>query len=84
MGDRPLAVCPKRPLDNASATGLSFGDGAHKCPGANIAILEADIFLSKLFALPGVRMNTAPQVSFNDAIGGYELRGMTVTVPTKH
>ncbi|MGC7102096.1 cytochrome P450 [Amycolatopsis lurida] len=82
VGDRPLAVCPLRPLDNASAYGLSFGDGAHKCPGANIAIVETDIFLSKLFALPGVRMNTAPRVSFNDAIGGYELRDMVVAVPT--
>lgn len=79
VGDRPLAVCPMRPLDNAAAAGLSFGDGAHKCPGAHIAILETDIFLSKLFALPDVRMNTPPRVSFNDAIGGYELRGLTVS-----
>lgn len=83
VGDRPLAVCPMRPLNNASTAGLSFGEGAHKCPGATIAILETDIFLSKLFALPGVRMNTAPRVSFNDAIGGYELRGMMVAIPTK-
>jgi cytochrome P450 len=81
MGEQPRAVCPARPLNEASAPGLSFGDGAHKCPGANIAILETDIFLNKLFALPGVRMNAPPRVSLNDAIGGYELRGMVVAVP---
>ncbi|MGI8305472.1 cytochrome P450 [Saccharopolyspora hattusasensis] len=81
VGDQPLAVCPARSLNDASAPGLSFGDGAHKCPGANIAILETDVFLKKLLALPGVEMSKPPRVSFNDAIGGYELRGMVVSVP---
>ncbi|MEV0700514.1 cytochrome P450 [Saccharopolyspora sp. NPDC050389] len=81
MGDRPLEVCPARPLNDASAPGLSFGDGAHKCPGANIAIMETDVFLKKLFAVPGVHMQKGPRVSFNDAIGGYELRGMVVAIP---
>ncbi|MFB9570620.1 cytochrome P450 [Saccharopolyspora hordei] len=78
FGDEPLAVCPGRPLTDATPPGLSFGDGPHKCPGSNIAILETDVFLSKLFALPGVSMRTPPRVSFNDAISGYELRGMVV------
>ncbi|MGW1681336.1 cytochrome P450 [Saccharopolyspora sp. NPDC002376] len=78
VGDEPLAVCPARPLTDATASGMSFGDGAHKCPGANVAILESDIFLTKLFALPGVALRTPPRVSFNDAIGGFELRDMIV------
>ncbi|MGP4016292.1 cytochrome P450 [Saccharopolyspora sp. 5N708] len=81
MGEQPLAVCPARSLNDASPAGMSFGDGAHKCPGAHIAIQETDIFLNKLFAVPDVRMEAAPRVSFNDAIGGYELRGMVVAVP---
>lgn len=80
VGDRRHAVCPDRPLNNAFPEGLSFGDGAHKCPGAHVAMLETDIFLTTLFARPGVRMTTAPQVSFNEAIGGYQLRGLTVAV----
>ncbi|SEG98751.1 Cytochrome P450 [Saccharopolyspora kobensis] len=78
VGEQPLAVCPARPLTDATAPGMSFGDGAHKCPGSNVAILETDVFLSKLFALPGVGMRTPPRVSMNEAIGGYELRGMVV------
>jgi cytochrome P450 len=81
MGEQPHAVCPARPLGHgATAPGLSFGDGAHRCPGASIAILESDIFLNKLFAQPGVRMDTPPRVSFKEAISGYELRGMVVAV----
>jgi cytochrome P450 len=74
-------LCPGRPMaDGAAAPGMSFGDGAHKCPGAGIAILEADIFLTRLFAEPGLRMRTGPTVSFREAIDGYELRGLVVTV----
>jgi cytochrome P450 len=60
--------------------GLSFGDGPHKCPGAHIAIQEADIFLHKLFALDGLRMTSAPRVSIKEEISGYELRGLMVAV----
>ncbi|MBE9375988.1 cytochrome P450 [Saccharopolyspora sp. HNM0983] len=79
VGARGHEVCPGRELaGSAAAQGMSFGDGAHKCPGASIAILETDVFLRGLFAVPGIRMRSEPRVSFNDAIGGYELRGMVV------
>ncbi|MFD0663877.1 cytochrome P450 [Thermocatellispora tengchongensis] len=83
VGPDPLAVRPGRPIDagtGAGAAALSFGDGAHRCPGAGIAILETDVFLSRLFALEGIRMATAPRVSFKDEIGGYEIRGLTVAI----
>ncbi|MCP2163434.1 cytochrome P450 [Goodfellowiella coeruleoviolacea] len=81
VGDRPERICPGRAMaDHAGAAGLSFGDGAHKCPGASIAILETDVFLSRLFALPGLRMLTPPRISFKHDIGGYELRGLTVAL----
>ncbi|PWV80393.1 Cytochrome P450 [Prauserella marina] len=79
VGADPLAMCPGRPLGpGAPAMGLSFGDGAHKCPGSSIAILETDVFLSRLMAIPGVRMVAPPRVSIAEAIGGYELRGLVV------
>jgi cytochrome P450 len=81
VGEQPLAVCPGRAVaDGGSATGLSFGDGAHKCPGAHIAMLETDIFLSKLLALDGVRMVSPPRIAFKEELAGYELRGMRVSV----
>ncbi|GAA4871633.1 cytochrome P450 [Saccharopolyspora cebuensis] len=84
VGAEPERVCPGRSLSGgAVASGLSFGDGPHKCPGATVAILEADTFLTTLFALPGIRMDTPPQVSMNEAIGGYELRGMVVAIGSR-
>jgi cytochrome P450 len=67
-------------LDQASAAGLTFGDGPHKCPGAYLAIQEADIFLTKLFALDGVRLTAPPRVAFNEAFGSYSLHDMIVSV----
>jgi cytochrome P450 len=81
VGDQPFALHPGRePADGGSPTALSFGDGPHKCPGSHLAMLEADVFLTRLFAVEGIRMASPPQVTLKDAIGGYELRGLTVTV----
>lgn len=78
VGDAPLELRPGREITSGAA-GLSFGDGPHKCPGAHIAILETDVFLHRLLTLP-VRMESPPRVSFNDAISGYELRGLVVAL----
>lgn len=81
MGDRPDAVCPARPIgDGVLPAGLAFGDGAHKCPGAHLAILETDIFLHKLFALDGLRMVGPPRVTYKDEIESYDLRGPVIAL----
>ncbi|HET6533451.1 MAG TPA: cytochrome P450 [Actinoplanes sp.] len=81
VGADPGAVCPGRPLaDGVGDAGLSFGDGAHRCPGAYIAIQETDIFLTKLFALPGLRMVQEPRVRLRPEIASYEVVGLRVTV----
>jgi cytochrome P450 len=81
VGDRPGAVCPGRArADGVGDAGLAFGDGPHRCPGAYIAIQESDIFLTKLFALPGLRMVTPPTARLRPEIASYELVGMRVTV----
>jgi cytochrome P450 len=81
VGADPGAVCPARPLaDGVGDAGLSFGDGAHRCPGAYIAIQETDIFLRKLFALPGLRMVTPPTVGIRAEIASYELTKLRLSV----
>jgi len=57
---------------------MSFGDGPHRCPGAQVAMHETRIFLDRLFRLPGIRLVSVPQVSWNPNINGYELRGAIV------
>jgi cytochrome P450 len=61
-------------------TGLTFGDGPHRCPGTHIAVQEADIFLTSLFALDGVRLVAPPRVAFNADFGSYSLHDMVVAV----
>jgi cytochrome P450 len=81
VGDNPTEVCPARPVaDGVGDAGLSFGDGPHRCPGAPIAIQETDIFLTKLFALPGLRMTREPTTRIRAEIASYELVGLEVTV----
>ncbi|MFE2582066.1 cytochrome P450 [Streptomyces sp. NPDC059378] len=81
VGATPTAVCPGRPATTGRyAAALSFGDGPHRCPGADIALMETNVFLGHLFALEGIRMLTPPRVTFQDEIGGYVIRGLRVAV----
>lgn len=81
VGEEPGAVCPGRPMaDGVADAALSFGDGPHRCPGAYIAIQETDTFLTKLFALPGLRMVQPPTIRIRPEIASYELVGMRLTV----
>ncbi|GAA2251774.1 cytochrome P450 [Streptomyces amakusaensis] len=82
VGARPGRLRPGRAMKDAGVPGLAFGDGPHKCPGLHIALLETDVFLSRLFALPGVRMTSPPTVGFIEAIGSYELRDCVLEVDT--
>ncbi len=81
VGEAPLAACPARSLPRGVPDALlSFGDGHHRCPGAYLAIQESDIFLRKLLALPGLRLERSPEVSYNEVVKGYELRNFIVAV----
>lgn len=81
-GDDSLAVCPGRSLGDAKAGAavMSFGDGHHRCPGAFIAIQETDVLLRKLMAIPGLRIDQAPNLTWSDLTAGYELRDFIVAV----
>jgi cytochrome P450 len=81
VGDDADLVCPARPLaDGVGDAGLSFGDGPHRCPGAYIAIQETDIFLTRLLALPGLRLTQEPTVRIRPEIASYELKGLHLTL----
>jgi cytochrome P450 len=74
-GEDPLDICPARGIPaRVGAPVMSFGDGHHRCPGSFLAIQEADIFLTRLLAVPGLRLVEPPKVGWNDLVTGYELR----------
>lgn len=81
VGACPHAIDPDRGRAlRVGGAGLAFGDGSHRCPGASIAILETEIFLNRLFRVPGLSLAIAPKISWNDLISGYELRGCMLKV----
>lgn len=78
VGEDPLHLCPGR--DTASGvneTGLAFGDGAHKCPGQPLAILESDVLLLRLLRRRP-RIVRTPELGWDDLIAGYWLRGFVL------
>jgi cytochrome P450 len=61
---------------------MSFGDGAHKCPGNALAIQETDILLSRLLRCELVVAH-APVLGWDDLTAGYSLREFVLTVPKR-
>jgi cytochrome P450 len=81
VGECPLDMRPGRPLPRGIGPEvMSFGDGAHKCPGNSLAIQETDILLSRLLRHDLVVAH-APVIDWDDLIAGYSLREFVLTVP---
>ena len=81
VGADPLSLCPGRTLPRGvQAPVLAFGDGAHRCPGAFLAIRESDVFLRRLLIWNDLRIVTPPTVEYNEVVKGYELRGFRVSL----
>ncbi|MCA9635477.1 MAG: cytochrome P450 [Myxococcales bacterium] len=57
---------------------LSFGAGAHHCPGRQVALHEARIFLDALLRIPGIRLERAPEIGWSEMLMSYELRDAVV------
>ena len=80
VGTDPLDICPYRPVPSGvGQAGLSFGDGAHKCPGQPLAILESDVLLTRLLAR-GPVVVSEPTLGWDDLIEGYFLRDFELRV----
>ena len=76
VGADPLDLCPYRPLPAGVAPyGLAFGDGAHKCPGQPLAILESDVLLTRLLSR-SPELVREPTLGWDDLIEGYTLRDL--------
>ena len=59
--------------DEDSGAGLSFGDGAHRCPGQPLALHETDVLLRALLARKP-RVVREPEIGWVDLVAGYTVR----------
>ncbi len=82
VGEHPEMLCPARTLkdERIPQAVMGFGDGRHRCPGSYIAIQESDIFLQRLLALDGLKIERPPTVTWNNLVTGYELRNFIITL----
>jgi cytochrome P450 len=79
VGACPHALDPDRAKrQKGVGSYLSFGDGSHRCPGAQVAITETRVFLDALLRLPEVRLERTPDMTWCDGLMSYELRGAVV------
>lgn len=80
VGECPFTLDPDR-AKRMKVVGsyLSFGDGNHRCPGAQVALNETRIFLDRLLRVPGIRLSREPDLCWTDELMGYELRNAVVT-----
>ena len=80
VGPCPHAFDPDRAKrQNQNGTFMSFGDGAHRCPGWQVALHETRVFIDRLFRIPGLRLVREPDMLWNDTVKGYELRNAVIT-----
>jgi len=78
VGEQPLGLCPGRELPRGVPPAvMSFGDGNHRCPGAALAIMESEIFLTTLFRHEVVSQGP-PTVRWNPVTQGYDLDGFWI------
>lgn len=80
VGEAPEQLRPLRDLPRGiSGEVLSFGDGAHKCPGNALAIQESDTLLTRLLAL-NLEIVAEPGLKWDDLIAAYSLTKFTLRV----
>ena len=79
--DSPHQLHPHRELEKGVYRSmLGFGSGSHRCAGEHLAIAETDVFIHKLLKLPGLRIESGPDIVRNDTVEGYEVNNMIVAI----
>lgn len=80
VGNNPRYIDPARIPDIAiPLDALSFGYGNHRCPADQIAIYACDILLSRVLAMPKLRIKYRPDINQNQQLGNYEIENLIVT-----
>jgi cytochrome P450 len=80
-GASPERLHPQRELEKGVYRSmLGFGSGSHRCAGEHLALAETDVFIHKLLKLPGLRVESGPEIIRNDTVEGYEINNLILAV----
>jgi cytochrome P450 len=76
VGPAPERLDPDRARNlKVNGAWMSFGDGAHFCPGWQVALTQTRILLDRILRLPDVRLTRPPVISWvPPMLQMYELR----------
>lgn len=81
VGAQPFEFNDQRELPRGmNAAVMGFGGGPHRCVGEFLAMAESEVFLSRLLAIPGLKMVQEPRLGRNETVQGYELRDFIIAV----
>jgi cytochrome P450 len=65
VGPDPGRIDPDRARRmRSNGAWMSFGDGAHFCPGWQVALTETRVLLDRLFRVPGLRLTRYPDMKW--------------------
>jgi cytochrome P450 len=79
--ETPHELHPHRELEKGVYRSmLGFGSGPHRCAGEHLALAETDVFIHKLLKLPGLRIESGPDIIRNDTVEGYEINNLILAV----
>jgi cytochrome P450 len=59
---------------------IGFGSGPHRCAGEHLALAETDIFINKILQIPGLRIESGPNIIRNETVEGYEVNDLILVV----
>ena len=81
VSETPTHIHPHRDMEKGIYRSmLGFGSGSHRCAGEHLAIAETDVFITKLLKLPGLRIESGPNIVRNDTVEGYEVNNLILAV----
>lgn len=75
FGTDAEALCPHRA---PASVGLSFSDGAHRCPGQPLALFETDALLHAILSC-GPRLISRPTIEWDSLIASYRIRNVALS-----
>lgn len=79
VGECPFTIDAERSKrQRMPSNWMSFADGPHRCPGAQVALHETRVFIDALLRMPGIRLTVPPTLGWQEEINGYELHGAVV------